>query len=224
MHEIWNQPHAGLPPSNVAAFVRQTTEHTAGPGPAWPGPMLLAGALDAVDFGVALVSADAEVLHMNRRARQALRGEAPLQVLAGSLRTAQPQDLLRLHTALHDATRRGLRRLLCLGRGAGLQVAALVPVEAGMAALLLGRSDCGATLAIECFAQLYGLTAAETRVLQALSRGTAPLTIAREQGVKLSTVRTQIGALRQKTGAATITALVRLVAGLPPMASALHAH
>jgi DNA-binding CsgD family transcriptional regulator len=51
----------------------------------------------------------------------------------------------------------------------------------------------------------------------------APAEIAHEQGVKISTVRTQISAIRQKTGTSTITALVRLVAGLPPMVGALRA-
>ncbi|MBL8315150.1 MAG: helix-turn-helix transcriptional regulator, partial [Rubrivivax sp.] len=43
----------------------------------------------------------------------------------------------------------------------------------------------------------------------------------REQGVKLSTVRTQIASVREKTGTPSIGALVRLAAGLPPMVSAL---
>jgi DNA-binding CsgD family transcriptional regulator len=78
-------------------------------------------------------------------------------------------------------------------------------------------------LSLQCFARSHELTAAETRVLAALGRGVAPAEIAREQGVKISTVRTQISAIRQKTGTSTITALVRLVAGLPPMVGALRA-
>ena len=49
-------------------------------------------------------------------------------------------------------------------------------------------------------------------------------TFAREleaQGVALSTVRTQINSIRAKTGAASIRALVRQVAVLPPLVSAL---
>jgi len=50
---------------------------------------------------------------------------------------------------------------------------------------------------------------------------TKPNGIALEQGVKLSTVRTQIGAIRDKTGADSITELLRFVAALPPMVGAL---
>jgi DNA-binding CsgD family transcriptional regulator len=236
MFDVWNLPAPGTPPSGPVWPTRPTTSTSpstpaAGPEdpparsgttPAWPA--LLVAALDEVDCGIALVCADGEVLHLNRRARQALRADAPLQVLAGTLRTARAQDLLRLHTTLHDATKRGLRRMLSVGDTPSRMVCALVPVAPGMAALLLGRSDSGTMLSIECLAQLFGLTAAEARVLRALSRGVPPVDIAREHGVKLATVRTQIGALRHKTDTPTITALVRLVAGLPPMASALQGH
>lgn len=236
MFDAWNLPAPGTPPSGptwpagpsapaspeTLAPVPPDPPARSGTPPAWPA--VLVAALDEVDCGIALVCADGEVLHLNRRARQALRADAPLQVLAGTLRTARAQDLLRLHTALHDATRRGLRRMLSVGEAANRTVCALVPLQPGMAALLLGRSDSGTMLSIECLAQLYGLTAAEARVLRALSRGKSPVDIAQEHGVKLATVRTQIGALRHKTDTPTITALVRLVAGLPPMASALHSH
>ena len=188
-----------------------------------PLSTLLARALDEVDFGIVLVAEDGEVLHLNHRARRTLHGDRSLHVLGNRLRTSDPRSLARLHEALHDATQRGLRRLLAVGHGDGKQLAALVPVQAGVAALLLGRSDVCEDLSMQCFARNHDLTAAETRVLAALGRGVTPAEIALEQGVKISTVRTQISAIRQKTGASTITALVRLVAGLPPMVSALRA-
>lgn len=184
---------------------------------------LLARTLDEVDFGIVLVAEDGEVLHMNHRARHALYADQGLQVLGNRLRTSDARSLARLSEALRDATRRGLRRLLALGHGDAKQLAALVPVQAGVAALLLGRTSVCEDLSMQCFARTHALTAAETRVLAALGRGVTPAEIAREQGVKISTVRTQISAIRQKTGTSTITALVRLVAGLPPMVSALRA-
>ena len=116
---------------------------------------------------------------------------------------------------------RGLRRLLTLGADPLRLVVALVPVQTGIAALLLGRTDVCEDLSIQCFARQHELTAAETRVFAALGRGVVPRQIAREQGVKLSTVRTQVAAVRQKTGTPSIGALVRLATGLPPMVSAL---
>lgn len=198
---------------------------------------LLAAALDEVDVGIALLDAQGGVLHLNHRARQWLEGGAfPLQVLGGRLRTREPVLLARLHEALRDAAQRGLRRLLALdgyaapGPPAGpdehpapgpARRVALVPLHPGVVALIIGRTRPCEDLSLQCFAREHALTAAETRVLAALCSGRAPAEVAREQGVKLSTVRTQIGALRLKTGAPSITALVRLVATLPPMVSAL---
>lgn len=234
MFDLWNLPApgtgaAGAPAADLRQAPAPSEAQMRGPARTEAGLQrlaadLLLGALDAVDYGMALVCADGEVLHLNRRARQALGQDAPLQVMAGSLRATHTQDLLRLHAALHDATQRGRRRMLGLGDAASRLVCALVPVQPGVAVLLLGRSDSGTMLSIECLAQLYGLTAAETRVLRSLSRGLTPVDIAREQGVKLCTVRTQIGTLRGKTDTPSITALVRLVSGLPPMANALRGH
>lgn len=182
---------------------------------------LLARALDEVDVGVVLLDADAMALHVNHRARQLL-GSGHALTLAGNRLTAHdPRDLARLQAALREAAGRGLRRLLTLREGEARQLAALVPVQPDAAALLLGRSRVCEELSVECFARTHDLTAAETRVLAALGRGDSPAKIASDQGVKLSTVRTQIAALRDKTGASSITELVRLVAALPPMVSAL---
>jgi DNA-binding CsgD family transcriptional regulator len=221
--------HPGQGPDFAApASTGPTAPHapTAPTGPTAPTAPLALGALlvrvlDELDVGVVLLGSDAEVLHLNHRAHRQLGGALPLQVLGGQLRSDDPVGLARLHDALRDATQRGLRRLLAVGRGDDRQLAALVPVQPGMAALLLGRTQVCEDLALQCFAREHALTAAETRVLAALGRGQQPGDIAREQGVKISTVRTQIGAIRGKTGAGSITALVRLVAGLPPMVSVL---
>ena len=209
----------------------QTSTKAVAPAPPWAGAApeawspgtLLARALDEVDFGIVLLADDGEVLHLNHRARHALRAGQGLQLTDNRLHTSDPRSMAHLQHALHDAAQRGLRRLLALGQGDDRQMAALVPVQPGVAALLLGRSSVCEDLSLQCFARNHELTAAETRVLSALGRGVAPAEIAHEQGVKISTVRTQISAIRQKTGTSTITALVRLVAGLPPMVGALRA-
>jgi DNA-binding CsgD family transcriptional regulator len=182
---------------------------------------LLARALDELDYGILLLDAGATVLHLNHRARRTLEGGHALQLLGSQLRARDPRDVAPLYDALHAAAGRGLRKLLQLGDRAARQVAALVPVDTGVAALMLGKDHVCEDLSIECFARTHGLTTAETRVLAALGHGMRPAMIARQQGVKLSTVRTQIGSIREKTGAESITALVRLVAALPPMVGAL---
>lgn len=193
--------------------------------PAEPEPpplgRLLARALDELDYGILLLDAEGGVLHLNHRARRMLGGEHALQLLGAQLRARDPRDVAPLCEALHAAAGRGLRRLLPLGDTGQRQVAVLVPMEPGVAALMLARDHVCEDLSIECFARSHGLTPAETRVLAGLARGQRPEQIRREQGVKLCTVRTQIGSIRAKTGAESITALVRLVAALPPMVGAL---
>ena len=76
-------------------------------------------------------------------------------------------------------------------------------------------------LSAQWFARHHGLTLAETHVLEALCTGARPAEVAATKGVALSTVRSHISSLRAKTGAPSIRDLVRQVAVLPPLVSAL---
>jgi DNA-binding CsgD family transcriptional regulator len=188
----------------------------------------LALMLDEVDNGMLLLGDDCAVLHANHAARCELDADHPLQVLGGELRAAHTQDLLPLRNALHDAHQRGLRSLIRLGEGEHRVGVAVVPLARAAndatpypALLVLGkRQVCGA-LSAQWFARNHGLTPAETRVLAALCEGQPPSAIAAAQGVALSTVRSQIGSIRGKTGAASIRALVHQVVVLPPLVGAL---
>jgi DNA-binding CsgD family transcriptional regulator len=184
--------------------------------------------LDEIDYGMLLVADDRTVLHANHVARAELDRDHPLQLLGAELRVQRPQDLMPLREALHAARTRGLRRLLCLGDGAQQVSVAVVPLPAGegeepLALLVFGKRRVCEALSTHWFAREHGLTAAEARVLAALCEGQLPNSIAGAQGVAISTVRTQISAIRAKTGAESIRALVRQVAVLPPLVSALRA-
>ncbi len=87
--------------------------------------------------------------------------------------------------------------------------------------LVLGKRQVCASLSVQGFARSMKLTPAETRVLERLCAGVRPNTIAVEQAVAVSTIRTQIGSIRAKTGAASIAELVRQVAVLPPVVGVL---
>lgn len=187
----------------------------------------LAAALDEIDYGMLLLDEDALLLHVNQAARAELDAEHPLQLLGRELRARDPRDVQPLHAALHDALRRGLRKLLTLGRGA-LQVGvSVVPLgalghdERGATLVILGKRQVGAELALQGFARSHGLTPGETRVLAALCRGEPPAAIAAAHSVAICTVRSQIGSIRQKTGAPSIRALLRQVAVLPPLMGVL---
>lgn len=69
-----------------------------------------------------------------------------------------------------------------------------------------GRADSPAWIKL---AARFDLTAAESQVLHALVAGNQPESIAATRGVSVNTVRTQIRKLLEKTGAASLTDLVR---------------
>lgn len=198
--------------------------------PQGPGPQWLARMLDEIDYGMLLLADESTVLHANHVARRELDAEHPLQLLGTQLRVRHAADLAPLRSALADATRRGLRRLVTLGAGPQRVTLAVVPLAAAgvgdaaaeaHALLVFGKRRVCPDLSAHWFARDHGLTPAEARVLAALCEGLAPGAIAAAQGVAMSTVRSQIGAIRSKTGTASIRDLVRRVAVLPPLVTAL---
>ena len=182
--------------------------------------------LDEIDYGMLLVNSDAQLLYLNHAARQELDGQHPLQVLGSALRAHRAQDVAPLYEAL-AAAQRGLRRLVTLGEGVHRVCVSVVPLSDlagdsdGNTLLVLGKRQMCGQLSVQGFARNVGLTPAETRVLEWLCGGVRPTEIAGRAGVKVSTVRTQIGSIRGKTGAASIRELVGQVAVLPPLVGAL---
>jgi DNA-binding CsgD family transcriptional regulator len=198
------------------------------PRAAMPLSQWQAGMLDEIDYGMLLVNASAQVLYANHAARHELDSDHPLQLLGQSLRTHRPQDVAPLYDAL-AAAQRGLRKLLTLGEGERRVSVSVVPLPqaAGDATgghttmLVLGKRQMCAQLTVQSFARSLSLTPTETRVLELLCNGVDPTEIANRQGVAVSTVRTQIGSIRGKTGASSIRDLVCQVALLPPLVGAL---
>jgi DNA-binding CsgD family transcriptional regulator len=188
---------------------------------------LLAATLDEIDYGMLLVDGTAEVLQCNHAARVEL-AEHPLRLVGTRLRARELRDMVPMHKALLEAYQRGKRRLLVVGAPEQRRTLAIVPLvtarepEAARALVMLARREMCVCLSVEAFARAHRLTWAETRVLKALSGGARPNDIALQHNVELSTVRSQLRAIRAKTGAADIGSLLRQVALLPPMVGALH--
>lgn len=191
-------------------------------------PHWIAATFDEIDYGVLLLSDATHVVHVNHAARAELDRQHPLQLLGRELRARHSQDVAPLHEALRAAGLRGLRKLLTLGEGGqrvSVSVVPLVPnggdgVEP-MTLVMLGKRRVCEELSVQGFARSHGLTTAETRVLVALCEGTPPGEAALQLGVAISTLRTQIGNIRLKTGAESIRDLVRQVAVLPPLRGVL---
>jgi DNA-binding CsgD family transcriptional regulator len=193
----------------------------------------MAQMLDTLDYGMLLLTDTLRVAHVNKAARRDMDEQHPLQLAGLPLTGLQLQarvgrDVLPLREALVGAAQRGLRRLLQLGEGPHRVSVAVVPLpalgadEQPGAVVLLGKRQMCEELTVDWFARSHGLTMAETAVMKGLCADYTPQAIAERQGVGLATIRTQIGSIRLKTGACSIRALVRQVALLPPLVSALH--
>lgn len=175
--------------------------------------------LDRVDEGIALLDAEGRVLFANRSARSRLRGGAVLFDDAGRLAARRPADAAALRAGLADAAGRGLYRLLRLGPDDVHEFVALSPLDRELAPRRVlckfGRRGLCNPLALQCYASSFRLSSAESNVLRQLCDGADPHAIARRQGVALSTVRTQIAAIRGKTGTRSVGDLLRTLARLP---------
>ena len=190
---------------------------------------LVAAAIEEIDYGMVLLDGDLNAFHMNAAARQTLADGELLLLRGRSLCTRHARDENALYAALKDALDKGRRKLLNLGEGARPMCVSVVPLELpsthsnrSVLVLLEKRKVCG-ELAVESFARNHQLSYGETRVLQALCEGLRPTEAARQNGVALSTVRTQISSIRTKTGAASIPDLLGRIASLPPLMSVLRA-
>jgi DNA-binding CsgD family transcriptional regulator len=182
--------------------------------------------LDELDVGVLVCEASGHLVHANAAGWQALRESGVLTLEPGThVGTAQASDRPVLEQALLAAVR-GRRQLFELRRGdRRLMVAAQLlnshPRAPRRALLLLGRRSMAPDLVVEMLCRLHALTAAEQRVLSGLLEGECVESLAQLHGVKVSTVRTQVAALRAKLGVKRIVDAMRLASELPPMASAL---
>jgi len=187
----------------------------------------LALALDAIDYGMVVLDPHGDVLHANLRARVELRAHRTLALAGRRLTAHRDCDSAALNSALRAASRRGLRRLLEIEDADGRMDVAVMPLpspapeDPAAALIVLGRRQLCEDLSIQSFASDHKLTPAETCVLRALCAGESTGAYARRRGVALSTVRSQISSLRAKTKTPSVRDLVRRVAGLPPIVSAL---
>lgn len=186
----------------------------------------LTATLDEMAHGVLLVSPDGLLCHANQPARDELLLGDTLRLLQGRVSPRRADEHPRFVQALHEAST-GRRRLFSVGDpGEPLSIAA-VPLPAGadrgdpLALLVLGRRQHVETLTVDFYARTQGLTGAEANVLRALCKGLRPKEVARECGVAVSTVRTQISSIRHKTQSLSIRALLDRVAALPPITSAM---
>jgi DNA-binding CsgD family transcriptional regulator len=208
-------PHAA-----AALYDQRAPANDAGADAPADASRLLRAMLDQLQLGLLAVAGDGQVLSANRAALRLCAQRRELALERGRLAAATGGTRLARAIAAARCGRWALVKLD--GSGAGLLTVAVVPLhqvadDETPVLLLFGQCHGAESLAMQLFAREHGLTPAETRVLCGLVDGHQPRQIARDHAVALSTVRSQVGSVRAKTGARSITELTRAVVGLPPV-------
>lgn len=184
---------------------------------------LLQAVLDSLPQAVVILDAAGRLAYWNAAARMRLTA-AGWHLVDQRLHAPEAADRDTLSRALPNACARGRVQLLALSLKGRPARAALAPVNVQghcWAVLLLDREALCGSIEMQLFASSNGLTPAESRVLSHLTHGLRPSQIAREHGVSLSTVQSQVTALRSKTQTASVMDLLTQLARLPAL-QALH--
>lgn len=186
-------------------------------------PLLLL-VLDALAIGVMLLGSDGRLQLANRAARAWCVAAQPISIVGDELRVP-PEHRSRLAAAL-QAARGGQWTMVALGAPGGPPwYLALLPVfdeaDDGPCRVLavLGAPTGVSELGLRLFGRHHRFSPAEMSVLQALATGASPAQIALDGEVALSTVRTQITALREKAQAPSLRHLLLMLASVPPIST-----
>jgi len=187
--------------------------------------------INALDHAVFIVTDDMSILYANDAAEARLREQAVVRALAGRLRCLHDHA----GNALANAVSLGARDEISLG-SAGIDVplgsserpavAHVLPLqrrrEAGgyedraAAAIFVAAAGTVIQSAVEAVAALFALTPAERRVVSYVAEGFTRTEIAQAQGVADGTVKSQLGAIYDKTGATDQRSLQQLMRELTP--------
>ncbi|WP_372658221.1 helix-turn-helix transcriptional regulator [Hydrogenophaga sp.] len=182
--------------------------------------------LDEIDYGMLVLDAQGQILHLNHLARHELASGRVLVSHGNTLMGRTTAYSGQIQQAL-DLCCRGQRKLLMLGSSDRELPMAFIPLshpletDSPTVLVLLSRQRASDNLAVGMFARAKCLSPSEEAVLMGLCRGLSIPDIATEHGVAQSTVRSQIKALREKTGCSSIRRLLERVHSLPPMVPAL---
>lgn len=190
------------------------------------GQALLLRVLDEVDYGLLVIDAQGRIRHANHLARHELSTGRLIMSHTRALLGRTTDLSAQIQTALEQALR-GQRRLVLLKQGEQELSLAFVPLshplefDAPTVLVLLSRQNACENLALRMYARSQNLSPSEEAVLLALCRGLSIPDIAKEHRVAESTVRSQIKALREKTGCSSIRSMMQRVHSLPPVVPAL---
>jgi DNA-binding CsgD family transcriptional regulator len=193
----------------------------------------MAEALDALKCGVVLTNQSGAILHANRVAERMFRHGGSVQSARGILAAKLPAAAKELRAAIRLAA----QDESALGK-AGLAIplseddappvfAHVLPLTGGelrtrlqpaaVAAIFIGTAQDEAEAA-KAMAAAFGLTPAETRLLESLLAGHTLAETATALGIAMTTAKTHLDNIFQKTGVNRQAELMRLAARVTPPA------
>jgi DNA-binding CsgD family transcriptional regulator len=192
----------------------------------------LTATLDNFTVGIVLVDGSANILHANASAREMIRQDSPIQSSRGRLTSVAKTGMVELGRAIALATA-DETTIGTTGIGISLMRAGEPPAIAHVLPLTSGnlrtRLFPGATAAVfvtsaaghprlgaSAVAQTFGLTKAESRLLDLLAEGRTLERAAAELGVADTTAKTHLMHIFAKTGVSRQADLMRLIMTLVP--------
>jgi DNA-binding CsgD family transcriptional regulator len=187
---------------------------------------LLLRVMDEIDYGVLVIDGHGRLRHANHLARHEM-ASGRLIVCHGNVLLGTTTEYTEMIQSAMEQALRGQRKLLLLEKDDKELSMAFIPLshplesDAPSVLVLLSRQSACENLAVRMYARAQHLSPSEESVMMGLCRGLSIPDIAQNHGVAQSTVRSQIKALREKTGCSSIRKLLQRVNSLPPVVPAL---
>ena len=191
--------------------------------------------VNSLSAGVFLTDREGQIVYMNKSAERQLKTGNALRVVNRRLTAIdrKADDLLARAVAAAVGMERGpavAGGMLALpdGEGAGY-LASVLPLDGGTRQTLMAPFRASTAVFVqdptaaprtegEAFARLYGLTAAEFKVLLTLAPGLTAKEAAAELGLREPTIKTHLQRIYAKTGMSRQTEVIRLLlAHVPPL-------
>ncbi len=191
--------------------------------------------IDLIGLAIILTDTSGQIVHMNKAARQLLGDNDVIQQCHGRLRAFSRKSSADLQSALSLAAgnvanlpRQGIAVPLHDSDGAVRAASWVLPLRSQSGAthehgdgrfitVIIRELTREATISSEFFARCYGITNAETRLLELLAEGLTVLEAGQLLEVSSNTARTHLRNLFAKTGTHRQAELMRLATTtLPP--------
>ncbi len=197
----------------------------------------LTDAVDCFPTGVVLLDARGQALLANRGARRILDQNDGLGLDGRTLRASTASDDATLHRLIAGIVEAALSHrliesaVMTIGRRSGrrpypLMVGPLRPhagepmLRDAVAVLYVSDLESGSLRRREALRELYGLTVAESHLVELLCQGSSLDEAAASRGVTMNTARSQLKQVFAKTHTSRQSELVRLVlSGVAPIAT-----